>query len=458
MINALLKYLTNSSYTDNWAPTLKSSLNSCLDMFFIAWASRTISSQQIEELVVRAHQENPTLCVKILFWARDCRWGAWERRFFRIGRSKLLKINPEANQLRGFIPEYGRWDDVWSDYWLQYHESIIHVISEWIEAKDWLLAKRLPRRWKLASIFARELKLTPRQYRKLIVWLSHTVEQQMCSNQWSDIQYPKVPSLAFHHYKNAFQRHDSSRFSTFIEWVKNWEAKLNASTLFPYHLYQSYKKWDNYDVIEAQRNLLPQYTWQWSILPICDVSWSMEGLPMDSSVSLGIYLSEHIYGPFQNAFITFSERPKLQYLQWSIIDKFRQLEAAEWWMNTDLQKVFDLILWTCIKLKLPADQLPQKILIISDMEFDTACDAKTNFESIETKYQQAWYPMPFIIFWNVHGRIGNVPTSYNQKYVWLVSWHSPSIITSIMSGSYQTPEELMLEILWQNRYTQIVIK
>ena len=55
--------------------------------------------------------------------------------------------------------------------------------------------------------------------------------------------------------------------------------------------------------------------------------------------------------------------------------------------------------------------MPTKLLIISDMEFNEADCYKTNLDVIRAKYSDAGYKMPEIVFWNVNGRLGNVPAS-----------------------------------------------
>ncbi len=458
MISELIKKLRNITTTHNGAKTHKSSLHPCLDMFFLAGASRDMSETDIQQLVLKAFQSDSNLCCKILFWARNIRWGAGERRFFRVGWNALCVYDSRVESLRQYIPVFGRWDDVWADCDEGTIDHIIACVRIGLAQKDALLAKRLPRQWREASVFAKKLWYTPRQRRKTIVALSKTVEQQMCANQRNNIAYSSVPSCAFHCYKKAFMRQDPQRFASRISDVTAGKATLNASVLYPYQIYQSRKNQDQWDILEAQRKNLASYETSWSMLPICDVSWSMQGLPMDVSISLWVYLSEKNTGHFQNAFMTFSATPTLQYLSWSLDQKFHQVEQADRWMNTDLEKTFELILSTATTYKIPPEDMPQKVLIISDMEFDEATGWGTHREMIKRRYCDAWYILPFVVFWNVHGRIGNVPATWNEEYVWLVSWYSPSIITSIMNGVYQNPYELMLAIVHQDAYSCIKIQ
>ena len=198
------------------------------------------------------------------------------------------------------------------------------------------------------------------------------------------------------------------------------------------------------------------------ILPVCDVSGSMWSgcgsiLPIDVSISLGCYLSERNEGIFKDAFITFSESPLLQYLHGNIIDRFDQLRSAHWGMNTNIQKVFDLILDRAIQNNISEEEMPTKLLIISDMQFDIASRRRTNFEVIQQKYNDAGYKMPDIIFWNVsNDYYNNVPMNVYDKHTSIVSGYSPSILKAVLSGRMITPVSIMLETINSDRYSQIV--
>ena len=100
--------------------------------------------------------------------------------------------------------------------------------------------------------------------------------------------------------------------------------------------------------------------------------------------------------------------------------------------------------------------MPTKILIISDMEFDEACQQKTNLEVINDKYKASGYSRPEIIFWNVNGRMGNVPAKSQDKGIGLVSGFSPAILKAILLGEVETPEQLMLRALFTERYKPVL--
>jgi hypothetical protein len=337
-----------------------------------------------------------------------------------------------------------------------------HQLEESANAN--LLAKWFPRKGPWFVAMHRYLGLTPKEFRKKLVEMTKVVETQMCNREWAGIKYEHVPSIAMNKYRKAFFKHDEVRMKAYIEAVHSGDAKINAKVLFPHQLFQAICQGQNERAVEAQWINLPDYMEGSTerIIPVCDVSGSMAmgtGLPMDVSVALGIYISERNQGIFKDAFLTFSESPEMQYLKGSLAQRMRQLNRAPWGGTTNLQATFDLILNSAIREKLSEEEMPTKILIISDMEFDSACNGyrtpRTNLDAIRDKYQQAGYKMPEIIFWNVNGRLGNSPAQVRDKGVGLVSGFSPSILKSILKGQVYGPEQLMMDTIMVDRYRLI---
>lgn len=448
-----------NSLTANGMVTNSTSLNANVDMFFLAGASRNMSDKDIELLFQKALVENPEVAMKVLFWARDVRGGAGERRFFKVC-AKFLNDNyaDYLSKIIEHIPEYGRWDDMFE----LDEKLVLPLIKEGINKNNGLLAKWLPRQDKFSNKVRKYLGLTPKEYRKLVVNLSNTVEQAMCAKEWESISYRAVPSVAMNKYRKAFFRNDADRFNKFISLVNEGKETIKADALFPHQLYQAFQRNENQKAVEAQWNSLPNYLQDSTerILPVCDVSGSMTGLPMDVSVSLGVYISERNQSIFKDAFITFSASPEMQYLKGSLYERFRQLNKADWDMNTDLEAVYKLILDKAVQNNISEDEMPTKILIISDMEFDQCIRNNSDIalSMIQRMYSNAGYKMPEIIFWNVNGRIGNVPASFNSSGVGLVSGFSPSILKSILQGSIDTPEGLMLRTVMSERYSNITLQ
>lgn len=489
LINALR---TKDSLTANGAVTHSTSLNSCLDLFFLAGACRNESVESIEHKLDFSYIDDPLKTLKIIFWAGDIRQGAGERRFFKIALSWLAKNHVEdlrANMEQ--VPEFSRWSSLF-EIALTDKEVLNYIVSTLLDEKakgHSLLCKWLPRQGSevevkkstskngsktvtvetrrvrkpyggLANIVRKAAKLTPKEYRKILVKGTSVVETLMCSNKWDEIEYAKVPSVAMNKYNKAWYRRGGEKFANYLESLKKGETKINAKAIFPHEIIKNaISCWSEMGKLNeaqiAQWNALPNYMGneEHSILPVCDVSGSMYNIPITISVGLGLYLSERNKGAFKDAFITFSSHPQLEYLKGDINHRIKQLSNADWGCNTNISAVFELILRRGIEEKVPQEDMPTTVLIISDMEFD-CCGEMTNFENIKAQYLKAGYNIPNIVFWNVNGRAGNVPVKVNDKGVALVSGSSPSIVKGVLSNDIN-PEKVMNSVIESERYSII---
>jgi hypothetical protein len=220
--------------------------------------------------------------------------------------------------------------------------------------------------------------------------------------------------------------------------------------------------WSNPPVdkaVELQWQSLPNYMPEGKmILPVCDVSGSMMGLPMEVCVSLGIYLSERNVGPFKDGFITFSTHPKLQLLTGKTLrDKVGQLSTAEWAGSTNLEATFKLILDSAKRGNLSDEQVPDTLLILSDMQFNQCVrnHSESAMEMIRRMYEEAGYTLPNIVFWNLRTSHG-VPVKISESGVALVSGFSPSIMKNVLSKDLN-PLNVVYQTLDNERYSTVVI-
>jgi len=480
----------NVAFTENGAVAFASTNSSVLDFFANGGALRSRDESSIVNVFEKAYAENPLLATKAMFYFRDIRGGQGERRTFRILLNHLAVNRPEVVRANlPLIAEYGRWDDLYSLIDTDLEEDMFTVIDVQL-AEDMnsdnpsLLAKWLASENASSSTTKRygrktrqALNMSPRQYRKTLSAIRSKiglVEQTISENNWSEIQYDKLPSKAGLQYRKAFYRHDAERYAHFLEEVKSGTKTINAGTLYPYEIVEKcggygYGRGKSADdaSLDAMWNALPNYFGDNEVrgLVVADVSGSMSGRPMDVSISLAIYTAERNSGPFAGKFITFSARPTLQTVEGSdIAEKVRNLSRAAWDMNTDIEAVFNLILKTAQKTGASQDELPTHLYIVSDMEFDAATGdgwhSRGNvderlFQTIERRYTEAGYKMPFLVFWNVDSRNDQQPMSMDQRGFQLVSGCSPSIFTSLLSNKATSAYDLMLEVLNQERYAAI---
>ena len=459
--------------TENGMSTNSTSLSHCLDLFFRSGAMRKSSPLEITTLATKAFSEDPIRTVKVLFWTRDIRGGAGERRFFRISMRHLSNLFPsKMTSVLPLIPEYGRWDDLVSLEGTKVEKEVFSIIEGALLNKDALCAKWMPRKGSFANNLRKYLGWTPKQYRKTLVNLTKVVETQMCAKKFNDIEYSKVPSLAMSRYGMAFRRNDEKRFE---EYIKNLEdkkegVKVNTAAVYPYDVIKGMRQGNK--VSQSQWDGLPNYmeNSRERVLPLVDVSGSMDQscggnlTCLDVALSLGLYISERNIGPYQNHFITFSESPSLQHLSGGLKERLEQLETADWDMNTDLEATFSLILDQAIEHEVSPEEMPTQLLILSDMEFDQATDSyngewnNTAQEMIVEKYNKAGYEMPNIVYWNIQSRGSNIPVRFDEDGTALVSGFSPSILKSLLSGSKMNPLDIMDSTIFNARYDKILLE
>jgi hypothetical protein len=377
----------------------------------------------------------------------------------------LEKNYPESlDRILPHLAEFGRWDDLLIFKTKEVKAKAFTMIGDALRERNGLAAKWMPRQGALAAEIRTFFGMSPKFYRKSLVNLSKTVEQNMCANAWDDINYSHVPSVAAARYQKAFKKHDPAGYEAYKAKLSTGEAKVNASAVYPYDVIKSRKFGGDDKVIQAQWDALPNYIGDQLVLPVCDVSGSMSSpvggnanlTCMDVCVSLGLYLADKNTGPFKDMFLTFSEKSKLQVLKGNLLDKLNQLERAEWGMSTNLHGAFEAILSYAVKGKVDAKDMPRYVLIMSDMEFN-ACTRNDDsaMQMIERKYKDAGYEVPNIVFWNLNARAGNVPVKYDKKGVALVSGFSPSIMTSILAAERLDPVNVMLTTLNSPRYAVI---
>lgn len=486
MLN-FLKNEANSTYTENGALAYRSTQSFCLDMFFKAGAMRNSSAKEIAETVARAYAEDPDKTMKIIFFARDARGGLGERRFFRIAVSALMEFAPEAVRRNlEFFPEYGRFDDLCVLLGTPLEKYAAEIIDTQLRfdkasmatgGKVSLLAKWMPsvnasskETRNMGRRLAGLLGMSEPEYRRTLVSLrkySDILENRLRERDYT-FNYEVQPSCAMFKYRKAFMRNDGERYTQFLNKVNSGEAKLNADRLYPYDIV---RKAIEGNISETERISLDT---AWKSLPdlsaakrenaiaVIDGSGSMNcgcGIrPIDAALSLGIYFAEHNTGAFANHFITFSQTPRLVEIKGrDIVEKARYCRTFNEIANTDLEAVFKLILKTAIKNHVPQSELPSKIYIISDMQFDYCVTGGNNnvlFQAVRTLYRQYGYTLPEVIFWNVNSRSDAMPVTRSETGAALVSGYSTAVFDMVMGGEC-SPESVMDRILASERYAVI---
>ena len=458
-----VKSVPVESRTANGMKTFDSSKSDLVDLFFAIGASR---GKDLSTQFARALGQDETLALRLLMWARDVRGGAGEREVVRKILLNLEKTNPKAlARLISHLAEFGRWDDLLIFKTKEVKAQAFTLIGDALRASNGLAAKWMPRQGPLAAEIRTFFGMSPKFYRKSLVSLSKTVEQNMCAKDWDGINYSHVPSLAAARYQKAFAKNDPVGYSAYKAKLVSGDAKVNASAVYPYDVIKSNKFGGDAAVMQAQWDALPNYVGDSLVLPMCDVSGSMSSpvggnanlTCMDVCVSLGLYLADKNTGPFKDMFLTFSEKSKIEILKGNLTSKLAQLQRADWGMSTNLHGAFEAVLKTAVAGKVDAKDMPKFVLIMSDMEFNScARHDDSAMQMIERKYKDAGYEVPNIVFWNLNARAGNVPVKHDKKGVALVSGFSPAIMKSILSAESLDPVNVMLATINSPRYAVIV--
>jgi len=453
--------------TANGMKARKTTSNALVDFFYNVGASR---GKNIIPQFTAAYVQDRDLALRIALWARDVREGAGERQIFRDIMTHLEKNDPDAAvRLMNRVPDLGRFDDLLIFKTKEMKDKAYTLLGDNLRAKNGLAAKWTPRKGKVAAEVRAFFGMTPKQYRKSLVTLTKVVETQMCANDWDNINFSHVPSVAARLYKKAFNRHTPA-FAEYVAKLVSGDktVKVNADAIFPHdvikgiaHSYVKHDKTETDHVI-AQWEALPNYVGDASIMPIVDVSGSMTCPAgkntnvrcLDVALGLGLYLADKNKGVFKDTFLTFSDKPELVTLKGNIVQKLEQMSKSDWEMSTNLNAAMKKILDVAVKGNVPQSDMPKMLLILSDMQFNQCARFDDSaMEMIERKFADAGYTAPQIVFWNLNAS-DNVPVKADKSGAALVSGFSPSIMTALLSADLDqfTPEGIMLKTVMVPRY------
>lgn len=506
-----LNRVNNFQQTENGATGYSTSGQNLVDLNFVVPSRhKNVSPVELEKFV-QALNEDTVLAVKWLFYLRDVREGLGERdSFIKLFKTLWMADPVSAGKVVKLIPEYGRWKDV-IDILAEFPndndltETIYLLIDNQLredcvnlteDKSVSLLAKWLPsinasgKSRKLAKRICNKLGLTFENYRKVLSSLRKyldVTEVKTCGGKWNEIDYNKVSSNANARYLNSFMRHDPERRQKYLDALSSPVASgavMHASNLYPHEVYAkystTYRRHYGVDVnedqgIEALWANLKNIDTVGNTMVVVDGSGSMTTnikgsnvMAIDVARSLGVFFSERCIGEFKDKVIEFSARPRYIDLTdcKSLADKYNTLNKYDDCSNTNLEKVFDLLLKTALDHNLPQSELPQRILVVSDMEFDYATNIssgnhnevmaryQTLFESIKTKWIKYGYTMPNIVFWNINSRTNTIPVTANECGVTLVSGYSVNNVKMVLSGDVN-PWTALKSVLESDRYNAI---
>lgn len=475
--------------TENGSVGYKTSSSKLVDLNFSIPSMRENPNF---ELFRQSYKEEPQLTLKWLLYLRDIREGVGERETFRTFVRFLCEIDEEVGKRfieEVPIEEYGRWDDIIDLLFTCKSYKIWNVIIEKIRTQIHsdlknasrgnpisLLGKWLPsegasseKTKKRARELAQLLRLTRKTYRHTLTRLREyldVTEVKMSANRWEEIEYEKVPSLANLRYRYAFMKHDMGRRIEYIDKLKNGETKINSNALFLHDIVHTYKglllegKEETLELLWSSQRKVKGFS---NTLVVRDGSGSMI-VPIgrsnvqasDVADAITLYCAENSEGEYKNKFITFSRFPQVVDISScnTLQEKLLKLDEYNDYSTTNVESVFNLVLETAVKEEMTQEDLPKRVLIISDLEYNSIPSSGVTFEILAERFRQEGYKMPKLIFWNVNSRTNTIPIQENEEGVILLSGFSKNLMEMVMSSEI-SPYKALVKILNSERYNRI---
>ena len=473
--------------TENGAVALNTTGDARLDFFGTVGSLRTADKERITRLFSEAWKADPLFATRIAFYARDVRGGLGERQTFRTILQYMALHHPEGLRPNlDLIGVYGRYDDMycligtpledemWAAMKKQFEEdrmnmeagNAISLLAKWIKTAD---ASSENTR-KIGVLTARKLGYSVYEFKRLVRAMRRqigVVETLMSAGRWDEIRYAAVPSRAMMIYRNAFMRHDEERFGEFVQRAARGEETVHAATLFPYDIIEKVMemRWTGCriredEALEAQWRQLPDYVEAGTnALVIADTSGSMMGRPLATSVGLAVYFAERNTGAYHNMFMSFSGTSRIQVLKGdTLAQKLRSIDMKDWANNTNLEAAFKHVLEIAVRNRVPVEEMPKSLIVISDMEIDF-CGNKnwTFYEKMAQKFRKFGYQIPNIIFWNVASRHDVFHADKGRAGVQLASGQSAAVFRQVMQCVGLNPVEAMEKIIGSERYAAIEV-
>lgn len=354
------------------------------------------------------------------------------------------------------------------------------LLAKWLPS----IQTKKPEDRKVIKALENALGINHAQYRQALSAIRpslNILERNMSLKAMEEVNQEHMTAAQQLKYREKLAKDLGEAREEYLEKVEAGEAKINTGNLNPDDIVYQYTQgqrsgWGgmhlNYDATleelwKNQKDVLKDAPAQ---IVIRDGSGSMtcpinqgesKKACMDVGDALTIYMAERLTGDLRNCFITFSSRPEFVELpdNSSLCDKLNFLSHYDDCSNTNIEATFDLLLDTLVQHNVPQEEIPQGIVIMSDMEFDHATDFRagrpdaTLFDHIQAKWDEAGYQMPHLTFWNLNAERALVPVIDNERGISMVSGYSVNNLQVVLAGA--SPEQVVEMLLAQPRYDAV---
>ena len=356
-----------------------------------------------------------------------------------------------------------------------------------------MISKKLINKLGMDDLNKKECLRIYRQFCSRINKKLDTTQIKQCGQVWSTIDFNNVTSITMRKQANAFlyfpetsindninidRKTCSYNYKRFIESkvTNNKTIKGGRVSFYDFvkdalNINDLYNQEENQEDINSLKQVL---NLQWkdhqtqnqnlnNIIAMVDVSASMEDnrcIPLYNAIGLGIRISE-LSTKFKDEIITFTSSPSIVKLDDcdNFVDKVYKVRKIEWGGFTNFEAALDLILEKCIIEKTPVEEVKDMVLcVLSDMQIDDADpnESKTMFDLIKTKYKNAGYEMPTIVFWNLRQTSG-FPSTTKEENIIMVSGYNSVLLNEFSEKGIDafneiTPFKMVKDILDNPRY------
>ena len=216
-----------------------------------------------------------------------------------------------------------------------------------------------------------------------------------------------------------------------------------------------------------------------NVIGLYDVSSSMMYgsniiKPIHICIGLAYVISKLTITPIRNPVgITFDSYPQMFNFRNDLdfVSAINHIKGQSWGAHTDFVKAYKLILNYARDNNLSQEQIPEAMIVISDMQFDMAQNRRyryeTTYQTLKNEFERYGYKLPLLIFWNVNGRYRGHTTNSNQHGVVTISGYDSAIFKTILEAGVigtrdnnsvitLTPRDLMIRKLTSDRYKLII--
>lgn len=499
--------LEKTSNTDNNALALLSTDNIFLDLFVNL--NRDLDIYKLEDYIKDCIKIDPLKTIAIIYNCRDRKNGKKEKKISNDAMYILKSYDMELykKNIYNYIDKYGCWKDllyiaekdvkflyvetrlfakklVEDKNKLEKNDDNISLCAKWSPSENKNHDKKLYISKEIAlDILYLEYNIHKKisledynkykeksgeYYRKQ--YLSplrnkiNIIEKLLCNKEYNKINYESVPSIAHKRLKNTFMKHDMERYNNYLKNLQKGIAKINTTGILPHELVNYYLT-DNKELdltIESQWKTIVKDIKKSgildNILAVVDVSGSMfsarnGSIPAQVSIALGLLISECSTNLFKNKVITFTECAEFHNIEGETLkERINSIKNMNWGYSTNFESVAEIIVDFGKKYTILDKDMPKKIIVLSDMQFDEAQNIEDNNKLPHNifldKFKKNNFTSPKIIYWNLNSdNTKSFPVDINENGTAIISGFSEQLLKIFMEYDNFDPNIVLNKIL-----------